>query len=556
MCGTDRETQRPAAVDTAKVASAEVAAPLASAEGDAGADGISGATLQTVGAVSTASGELDAPSFLEAQRRTIRSERDKPVWVVADHDPVRAAYRLMEHLSPAVSEDTPVLIKPNLGGFTWFRGGPDNGLVGRTTDPGFVEGLVRYLTDRGVRRITIAESWGVDDPSLVRRLFEVSGYRRLAERHPEVTLLDMNNFLVAGTYKFFLGFYKEAAEAGQPDMLMYLDTAGQADSTLDGVLAADGDGFDRASSVPAGLAIGSYNTVYADVVAARAAGLWDNPALERLSGSPSPPHLLRALRRFYGDERAADRIEVLGDGVIRHLPLAFDLLAVGPYEVTGNAREVLAGPGELEATYLGAGPLGVDEALERLPADGAWIMGDWAGRRLPPGVATMVRCGYTDSQLVIAFLSRYRRLDASTRPATGGDTASLFEGDVVEAFLDPDPAIPDTYFELEMSPSGQRLDLSVDLGNRTYVEAWESGMICETRIEEGWNVWTAVMTMPFGALPRPRPGDRWRANFYRTEGTGAARLYMAWRPTGTPRPKFHAPESFGTIVFGRKDVPI
>ena len=44
-----------------------------------------------------------------------------------------------------------------------------------------------------------------------------------------------------------------------------------------------------------------------------------------------------------------------------------------------------------------------------------------------------------------------------------------------------------------------------------------------------------------------RPGARLPFALYRMEGK-SPRLYLAWSPTKTPKPNFHVPEAFGTLV--------
>jgi uncharacterized protein (DUF362 family) len=86
-----------------------------------------------------------------------------------------------------VSELNPtmhVVLKPNL-----VMARP--AATGITTHPELAEGIVRFLLDAGVRKITIAESsWTGGD---TRRAFEVCGYTRLADRYGKfgLRLLDL-----------------------------------------------------------------------------------------------------------------------------------------------------------------------------------------------------------------------------------------------------------------------------------------------------------------------------------------------------------------------------
>jgi hypothetical protein len=77
-----------------------------------------------------------------------------------------------------------VLLKPNLGGIEWFKdpakNAGDDGLVGRTTDPEFVRGVVQCLKARGHRTITIAEGFAHEHASWLK-LVRTSGYEAMAK---------------------------------------------------------------------------------------------------------------------------------------------------------------------------------------------------------------------------------------------------------------------------------------------------------------------------------------------------------------------------------------
>ncbi len=605
-------------------------------------DATSGATVgETGGEGAEILADFDAAKLLKWQKKTIASERNKPVHVVYNADSRRAAFDLMEKLSPSLRPELPVLIKPNLGGFTWFSKGADNGVIGRTTDLAFIEGVVWYLEKRGVKQISIAESWGVKNPKDVERLFEVSGLKALAKRHPAVKLVDMNyygeeagvgsppvaipmpeakllkdglvlpkvyvdhllgglvinlpklkthrlavitagmkNLMgvlgIKGTGLSHLGKYKMHKEVGdyvrakhktydaesKKEYVAALDAfstrlvdafeATRPHMTLiDGVLATQGDGFDKTSSVPMSAAIGSYNTVYADVVAAKLSGMWNNEQLEGFIDAPSPPYLIEALKRFYGSEANADEIRVVSHGTTGIEGLTMGLVGMGPFKIESNTAKKFQRGGEIKAVSLGKKP-NWSNLLNRLSVERAvWITADWKGIPLPPGVATGVSCGYTDKELVVVFKSCVREFAPILKPPAEADVRDLFKGDVVEIFIDPDPKTPNTYFELEVSPGGERLDLAVDLSKKSFDNAYESNMKIMRTVNKDTNEWTALIKIPFDpkTLPAPKPGDKWRVNFFRTEGKGESRLYMAWSPTGTEKPKFHVPEKFGTILF-------
>jgi uncharacterized protein (DUF362 family) len=96
---------------------------------------------------------------------------------------------------PKRAPETKILIKPNLGGFEWFKdpshNGGDDGLRGRITDPEFVRGIVKCLKSKGHTRITIAEGWGATHADW-ERLIRVSGYEAMA-REEGVRLVAMDD---------------------------------------------------------------------------------------------------------------------------------------------------------------------------------------------------------------------------------------------------------------------------------------------------------------------------------------------------------------------------
>jgi hypothetical protein len=63
--------------------------------------------------------------------------------------------------------------------------------------------------------------------------------------------------------------------------------------------------------------------------------------------------------------------------------------------------------------------------------------------------------------------------------------------------------------------------------------------------------WTAEFFIPYALLAPlrnvpPRPGTRWRANFYRMDYDGGQHTTWDWSRVG---PSFHEYKKFGTLVF-------
>jgi hypothetical protein len=138
----------------------------------------------------------------------------------------------------------------------------------------------------------------------------------------------------------------------------------------------------------------------------------------------------------------------------------------------------------------------------------------------------------------------------SAAPRLDRKTVGLWERDVCEIFVAPDPAAPHRYFEFEAAPTGEWLDLAITLTAEGRETDWDycSGMTAAARLEG--RTLTVGMRVPWAALGGPpRAGESWRANLFRCVGSDPARGYLAWRPTHTPEPGFHVPEKFGLLRF-------
>jgi hypothetical protein len=175
-----------------------------------------------------------------------------------------------------------------------------------------------------------------------------------------------------------------------------------------------------------------------------------------------------------------------------------------------------------------------------------------------PAGKTRVKALWDDSALYLAFQCDDRDIFS---PYTRRDQP-LYRGEVVEAFIATgDDA--NRYFEFEVSPANVLFDARVfNPGNRKGMKvetAWNArGMRSAVRVDgtltqrgdrdRGWTVEIAIPFADLG-LSRPvRPGDAWRANFYRID-RGKPEEFSAWSPTLLNPPDFHVPARFGRLVF-------
>lgn len=176
---------------------------------------------------------------------------------------------------------------------------------------------------------------------------------------------------------------------------------------------------------------------------------------------------------------------------------------------------------------------------------------DWQGNNPDPARSTEVRLLWTKETLYLRFQCRYRDLTTFADSDPDGRRYQLWDRDVAEVFLQPDPSVPHRYWEFEISPNGMWIDLDIDLDRPPgHKGNPQSGMKSRVYLDEKRKLWTAEIALPVRKLVAHfNPQTDWRANFFRVEGPAEPRFYSCWRPTGTAKPSFHVPEAFGKLSF-------
>ena len=162
-----------------------------------------------------------------------------------------------------------------------------------------------------------------------------------------------------------------------------------------------------------------------------------------------------------------------------------------------------------------------------------------------------VRLCWTPTHLCAAF----RVTEENLRCTYTRRDDPLYEEDVVELFLAPDPTNPCRYFELEFNAKGTIFDAKVvhptaDGSGRPQVDtAWDCAGL-DVRPRSLANIWEVEIAIPFAGLgvPTPTEGTHWRFNAYRID-YGPPDYYLALSPTRTTRPNFHVPDRFATLEF-------
>jgi hypothetical protein len=175
----------------------------------------------------------------------------------------------------------------------------------------------------------------------------------------------------------------------------------------------------------------------------------------------------------------------------------------------------------------------------------------WSGEPAPESRHAEARLLWSDKALHVRFVCpQAELLIVSDKPQTEKKTLGLWDRDVCEIFIAPDPHIVEKYLEFEVAPTGEWLDAAIDLTSGRRETDWEfhSHMTAAAKIER--DRITIAMRIPWNHLiHKPQQGERWRVNLFRCVGKNPNRGYLSWQPTRTPEPLFHVPKVFGWLVF-------
>ncbi|MBV8811603.1 MAG: carbohydrate-binding family 9-like protein [Acidobacteriaceae bacterium] len=169
-------------------------------------------------------------------------------------------------------------------------------------------------------------------------------------------------------------------------------------------------------------------------------------------------------------------------------------------------------------------------------------------------LTTEIRSFWTDTNLYLLFKCPYTVLNLFLPPNNREPHVGLWDRDVVEMFLGYDWTNIRHYREFEIAPTGDWIDLAIDLDQKSYDHSWRSGWHTLARIDEAHRVWYAAAQIPLASVsPEPvHDGTQWRMNLYRIDGLGAdpQRHFLCWQPTCVRnRDPNHVPEHFGRLVF-------
>lgn len=178
----------------------------------------------------------------------------------------------------------------------------------------------------------------------------------------------------------------------------------------------------------------------------------------------------------------------------------------------------------------------------------------WSGEAAPPSRHMRARALWSNDALYVRFEAvQAEPLVVSDKPNLKTKTIGMWERDVSEIFIARDRTRPDRYYEFEIAPNGEWLDLMIEVGPAERFTDWDyrSSMESAVRIDKGKVI--MAVKVPFASMGGPpKIGDVWLGNLFRCVGQGKTRGYLAWRPTRTKEPAFHVPEAFGEFEFGNE----
>jgi len=168
-----------------------------------------------------------------------------------------------------------------------------------------------------------------------------------------------------------------------------------------------------------------------------------------------------------------------------------------------------------------------------------------------PEISTRVASVWTERHIYFYFWCRYDSLNVYQGEDPKAERWQLWDRDVAEVFLNPQPERVNHYYEFEVAPNNQWIDLEIDKTKNPFNDAsWNSGFEHATRIDAKDRVWIAEMRIAVSSMnvSATHPGAEWRVNFFRAAGEGGddRRRFLAWSiiPEGKT---FHVPTRFGIL---------
>lgn len=176
----------------------------------------------------------------------------------------------------------------------------------------------------------------------------------------------------------------------------------------------------------------------------------------------------------------------------------------------------------------------------------------WSGAPAEDSRHSTAQAVWSENAFYVRFEgTQIEPLFINNKPSLTEKATTLWERDVFEIFIAVDEVKVNKYFEFEVAPTGEWLDVKLEIsptGERKSDFRYVSGMKTAALVEEK-KVLAAIKVDWDAFGKKPQTGDIWRGNLFRCVGAGQTRGYLAWQPTKTETPNFHVPGAFGRFEF-------
>jgi hypothetical protein len=225
-----------------------------------------------------------------------------------------------------------------------------------------------------------------------------------------------------------------------------------------------------------------------------------------------------------------------------------------PAEASGYLHDLTISSKFISSDFTPDGDLGksIWKGAERLTYDN-----EVRAQKSYPDSETQVQSLWTRGYLYLGYRCRYRELNVYAGEDIAKERFGLWIKDTAEAFINPHPEHISHYYEFEVAPNNQWVDLEIDVSKKFAGNVhWDSGFEHAVKVDAKHHLWTAEMKIPVKSMgvDALQAGVAWRLNFYRLDGLGddPQRRFFSWSPLppGENR-SFHQPSSFGIIKFVR-----
>lgn len=159
----------------------------------------------------------------------------------------------------------------------------------------------------------------------------------------------------------------------------------------------------------------------------------------------------------------------------------------------------------------------------------------------------------------------FRVEDQYVRAVQQGYQSAVCTDSCVEFFFTPSADIRQGYFNLETNCGGTILMHTQTARGVNWIELDSADLdkisiahslptIVEPEIQTP-TIWTVEYRLPFSILEKyapvvkPAAGVTWKANFYKCADQTSHPHWLTWSRVDLPKPDFHRPEFFGTLIF-------